>query len=232
VANRIRRTKPACWIALPVGLLLGVSLLRNITHTPEEDSSDEPTRETKKLLDQEFRAVAGPQRQDEVRARMSGTPDLAARGLHRLSARELDELVPIRLRLARLSDPLCRAMWEGGQPSDPDEFMRALITLSDKEKRTWARVTTRAAILEIDQHPAPAAELIPREAIDESATRLPESRRAAFTSAFDPSSNPPASDGCLALKELMEHASSLPAALRERTYRALIQYPPLSDTNQ
>src|SRR5687768_15005213 len=91
----------------------------------------------------ELRTLAGDARYPTMRERLRTSPNLTAQGTQRLSAAELDELNELRIRLARASDAICRAMWTGQTDESVEATVRAFESFPEKDRRTWARLMAR-----------------------------------------------------------------------------------------
>ncbi len=93
---------------------------------------------------------------DEWQARAMGE-QLTRLGLKRLSAQELDDWHRLRGRLAAESAEVCAGLWTGVYT--PQSIYGTLARFTDDEVRTWARVTARAALLELEGANQDAANL-------------------------------------------------------------------------
>lgn len=212
------REKIPWWLRLGVGGFFAYAILQNM-RAPAEVSSDATAPNLETVMLSELRAEVGDARLEEVQARLKQKPELAGLGTRRFSPGELDQLNGLRLHMLQTSADLCQSVWSG--KDDMPAATRALRMLSVREQRQWARLMARAVLLEIDDAPAPERELVPQEAIEQVASLLSAKQREAFSKAFDPARETTAVEGCIAMRQLMEHAPSLEPVLRERTLRAL-----------
>jgi hypothetical protein len=146
-------------------------------------------------------------------------PELAYRGMARLSLPELETSLSLRLRLADSSPAVCAGLWKGGIAAA--DLTAALNRLSPEERQRWSELHTRAASLEQSASgpPASISNLQAAQAWSTFLARLPESSRAVIerTSKSGPSAS--SNDACQAFRIVAAEAPALAPDERDTLLR-------------
>lgn len=146
--------------------------------------------------------------------------ELVRKGIPRLTPEDLDEWNRIRLLLAQSSEAMCAALWSGRL--DQGLLISALSSLPQRDSRAWFRLSSRAAILELESSsPIPADSTAVLEGLEVIVRTLAPSDREHFLETLDKGVDAPPGDGCAAARTLMTGARQLPPAQRARFLRAL-----------
>jgi hypothetical protein len=141
-------------------------------------------------------------------------PELAYRGMARLSLPELETSLSLKRRLADSSPAVCAGLWKGGIAAA--DLTEALNRLSPEEQRRWTDLHTRAASLEQSAN-GPAASISNLQAAHAWSTllaRLPESSRAVIERTSRNGASASADDACAAFRIVASEAAAL--ALEDR----------------
>lgn len=153
--------------------------------------------------------------------RRAAARELSARGLARLTARQLDEVYSIRAELSERSMAVCAGLWSGRIADG--EVMAALAKLPHARMIRWfelAQEGTRIAM-------APGFSLPPEDtaAIDQVVSRARDATQGAererFLRVLERESDALPLEACATIKEIYRAASQADPALRERFYRAM-----------
>lgn len=149
------------------------------------------------------------------------TGELVARGLRKLTTRELDHLSLAKLHMAQASPSLCSAFWAGG--SDEDEVLSVLQRLPEADQVGWLRSIARAALHTLDDPSELAHDPTAMfEGISRIAQSLPPAEQQHFLSSVSAGESASPADGCYAFTSLMQGGRALEQPLRDRFLRELV----------
>jgi hypothetical protein len=153
--------------------------------------------------------------------RGSPRPELAYRGMARLSLPELETSLALRRRLAESSPVVCAGLWKGGIAAA--DLSEALNRLSSEERRRWTDLYTRAASLEQSAAgpPASISSLRAAHAWSTFLARLPESSRAVIERTSKNGASASADDACAAFRIVASEAGALAPEDRDTLVRVV-----------
>ena len=148
-------------------------------------------------------------------------PELAYRGMARLSLPELETSLALRRRLADNSPAVCAGLWKGGIAAA--DLTEALNRLSPEERQKWTDLHTRAASLEQSANgpPASISNLQAARAWSTFLARLPESSRAVIERTSKNGASAPADDACAAFRIVSSEAATLAPEDRDTLLRVV-----------
>jgi hypothetical protein len=169
-------------------------------------------------FEQELQRRAGPGASQD-RAREIGA-ELTQRGILRLTPEDLGEFTRLRLALAQRNEAVCATLWTGH--GDNSQVAVALSQLDDNDLHQWLRLSTRAAVLELNGR----APVIPDQSaladgLHAITAAVQGEERTTLDTAIAAGTAAPPATGCAAIRIILREAQRLEPGLRDRFLRAL-----------
>lgn len=149
------------------------------------------------------------------------SPELAYRGMARLSLAELETSLALRRRLADSSPAVCAGLWKGGIAAA--DLSAALNRLSPEERQRWADLHARAAELELAAKgpPASISNLESMRVWSLLLGRLPESSRAIIERTVKAGASASPDDACEAFRIVATETAALAPDERDTLVRVV-----------
>jgi len=153
---------------------------------------------------------------------------ISIRGVPRLGDQDLTDFHALRKRMIFSSDRTCACAWDNSRCSMAD-MMEGLARLSEEELARFSRLTSRAAILEVQAlAPLPSPEAEMQAGLKVILDGLPPPDQERLLRTFDDPKGAPPAEQCFTVRTIFTGAESLDESAYVRFVRAFLTVPALS----